>query len=696
MLRLMALLLGALISEQSIALGFASDNSAFLSQSSLPSSLQTGQKQSVSITFKNTGTTSWIREAGYALKLTSSTCNVGIKSIALPKTIGVGGTVAFKSTITAPGSPGVCSFRWRMARSNSAFGATSPSVSIRVASNFGTLEKVNAQGLAAGTASDSGDSSKPAALQFWLDQYPCSTCSIGFALADLPGKRFKFQIPSKFKDGRSHKLYVSHKDVVSGAESLLNGSGLTFTVSSVAPVGNLEATSNDAYVGPIVVGWAFDPDRSSDPISVEVYQDAPKELGGQFVSRAQTDVYRDDVNRAHGIAGEHGFVILLPSSEIHTYYVYAIDAESGASNLLESAPRTLGAEKGGFDPGMNVARAATFFLDDPNFFQTCPDASDGSGLCYRSDGAGNNLGLQSGGGFYTLATDGNSCQINSGEPSTPNSGNSNVPCPFYFDWKFDSSGKPISHLEQDTRGYKSWTTPNTYNGIQVNTPLGPNTYGGLENTIHEGDSAMTPFFDTVQSARFDLRAAFCDGSRASDPDRIVRLTYYFTAVNPHFNNPQGYATTEFSIDIIKSVRHSDPYAAVITDPVNRFVFFEDHSVDWTGSPLLVANQKTADLTVHVDASKFEIISNEAIQNALFQDRTADCSQSTLSASSWIEFEIPIRDIVASLVQQGFVSSERLAGAWYFGGMMSGIEAWGRGKTTVEIRDHKLLLRPRPF
>jgi hypothetical protein len=111
----------------------AEDESRFLSQA-VPASLGAGSSTSVSVTFMNTGTTSWTVPGGYTLACpdAATAATWEVDTVGLPGPVEVGTSVTFTFRVTAPTTPGTYNFQWRMQRGTTFFGAASPNVPIKV------------------------------------------------------------------------------------------------------------------------------------------------------------------------------------------------------------------------------------------------------------------------------------------------------------------------------------------------------------------------------------------------------------------------------------------------------------------------------------------------------------------------------------------------------------------------------------
>lgn len=95
---------------------FAQNNSEFISQL-VPQTVTPGGKYNISVTFKNTGTTTWKSSTLYRLGTQDPQDNtIWIKTtrVSLPNDVSPGQEVTFKIAITAPAKEGIYSLRWRM------------------------------------------------------------------------------------------------------------------------------------------------------------------------------------------------------------------------------------------------------------------------------------------------------------------------------------------------------------------------------------------------------------------------------------------------------------------------------------------------------------------------------------------------------------------------------------------------------
>ncbi len=113
----------------------ATNNAAFVSQS-VPSSLNTGQTVSVSVTMQNNGTTTWAAGSYYlGSQNPAANSTWGLNRINLASPVAPGSNATFTFNITAPSTPGTYNFQWQMAQDGSgSFGVASTNIAIAVGS----------------------------------------------------------------------------------------------------------------------------------------------------------------------------------------------------------------------------------------------------------------------------------------------------------------------------------------------------------------------------------------------------------------------------------------------------------------------------------------------------------------------------------------------------------------------------------
>lgn len=106
----------------------------------VPSSMVCGQTYPVSMSYKNTGTTTWTSAAGYKLQARSPTNNVNFGMNRIPLTNGPitnGGTGVFQANVIGPATAGTYYFQWEpiLDPIGQNFGVSTPAVMVTVTKN---------------------------------------------------------------------------------------------------------------------------------------------------------------------------------------------------------------------------------------------------------------------------------------------------------------------------------------------------------------------------------------------------------------------------------------------------------------------------------------------------------------------------------------------------------------------------------
>ena len=96
----------------------SSGDAAFVSYADVPSTMAAGSSATVTVTMQNTGTTTWMASAGYALGSQRPQDNEtwGLNRVSLPSDVAPNAPVDFTFTITAAETTGSPKFRWQMVR----------------------------------------------------------------------------------------------------------------------------------------------------------------------------------------------------------------------------------------------------------------------------------------------------------------------------------------------------------------------------------------------------------------------------------------------------------------------------------------------------------------------------------------------------------------------------------------------------
>ena len=121
------------------------DDAAFLWQY-VPTTMVAGQSYTVTVTMRNTGTTTWTNRNGYKLASQNPADNMtwGLNRVEIPRGRAVtpGTSVTLRFTAVAPATTGVYNFQWQMVRDTHDvgsifFGAMSPNVPVNVIGGTG-------------------------------------------------------------------------------------------------------------------------------------------------------------------------------------------------------------------------------------------------------------------------------------------------------------------------------------------------------------------------------------------------------------------------------------------------------------------------------------------------------------------------------------------------------------------------------
>jgi hypothetical protein len=106
-------------------------NDAQFVRQSVPTYMDPGATYAVSVTLRNTGTTTWAAGGTYRLK--SIGANWGSSTVVLPQSVPSGGEAIFNFNVVVPAQAGSYAFRWQMERTGIVlFGQQTPSVQITV------------------------------------------------------------------------------------------------------------------------------------------------------------------------------------------------------------------------------------------------------------------------------------------------------------------------------------------------------------------------------------------------------------------------------------------------------------------------------------------------------------------------------------------------------------------------------------
>ena len=121
-----------------VAASTGEDGASFVSQNLPVTTMTAGQSYTVSVTMKNTGSSTWTAEDGYYLGAQNpqdpvNTTWVGTGLVSLDAAVAAGEEHTFSFPVVAPATPGTYNFQWKMLRKDVAwFGAQTTNIAVPV------------------------------------------------------------------------------------------------------------------------------------------------------------------------------------------------------------------------------------------------------------------------------------------------------------------------------------------------------------------------------------------------------------------------------------------------------------------------------------------------------------------------------------------------------------------------------------
>ena len=196
------------------------DNAIYLSQS-MPGDMEPGVNYNVSVSMKNTGTTTWM-PGTYFLRLLNPTDAVAkswsVNTVQLLKPVTPGEMTTFYFRTRAPIAEGAYNIQWQMANGTIGFGEPTMSVPIRIAGTTTTTSD--------GTSVDKAPDTKPAdnaqflSISMPLDWDDGHVYDGSIMLKNtgttnwIPGE-YKMRIYSKASDNSPESVTISYIDIPS-------------------------------------------------------------------------------------------------------------------------------------------------------------------------------------------------------------------------------------------------------------------------------------------------------------------------------------------------------------------------------------------------------------------------------------------------------------------------------------------------
>jgi hypothetical protein len=115
-----------------------SNNAAFVSQT-VPATLTAGQTANVSVTMRNSGTSTWVPGTYFLGSQNPQDNNTwGLNRTSLTTSVAPGSNATFNFNITAPAAAGTYNFQWGMLQNTSFFGSFSQNVAVTITSGGGS------------------------------------------------------------------------------------------------------------------------------------------------------------------------------------------------------------------------------------------------------------------------------------------------------------------------------------------------------------------------------------------------------------------------------------------------------------------------------------------------------------------------------------------------------------------------------
>src|SRR5574343_341726 len=314
------------------------------------------------------------------------------------------------------------------------------------------------------------------------------------------------------------------------------------------------------------------------------------------------------------------------------------------AGILLSLTMSLAMAGIGFDPGMKIALAASYNPKNlQRYVESCPASP--TGRCYGT--------IPAGGGFYTLPNDVDSEEYWKDTRSVFSD---------MFKWKRDTNGDLIAELVIDSRSYPSSCTPSFYTGLQLNIPIG-DSYGGMSFS----NSAWAVPSATIDRAQLEFRATVCP----TKDDYFLTLPYY----NDGWSVPDqsGYSLAfnySFSWNTEKTpIIFSYPL-------ISQGKFMRLYRVGTETDAQLY------DTTFWIDAHKYGMLAMPPNNSAIYVGCNVDINKLpfkkvTFNVQNWLEV-LETKKLIHSIKNYK-----------YSGGIIAGVELWGRAKVVVQVKKHEM-------
>jgi hypothetical protein len=301
----------------------------------------------------------------------------------------------------------------------------------------------------------------------------------------------------------------------------------------------------------------------------------------------------------------------------------------------------------GFDPGMNKALAASMEPTTGRYQEYCPDSP--TGRCYGT--------LAAGSGFYTIPLDIDPIEVwNDTKDAFTH----------YFQWKRDAKGKLIAELQIDTRYYRSQSTPSFYAGLQENIPIGKQ-YAGI--SIY--NPLFSPNSKTIDHASLEYRAVVCPQN--NDP---YFLTLHYYSDGWSLQRQDGYS---LAFNYAYSWNTGTTPLIFESALTTQGKYMREHGFTESAARIY-------DTTFWIDSHRYGMLPMPSNNSAI-----------TVSCTKDIE-SIPFQSVTFNIQKFLTILSAKniiypVEEYQYSGGIIAGVEMWGRAKVTIQVKNHTMRDEP---
>lgn len=327
---------------------------------SWPNSGDRGTPFSGTVTFRNTGNTTWTAgesfRLGQAERYVSSATALGIGDVVVPHDVGPGGTATFAFNGTAPNENGPYTVQWQMNHNGVRFGSTSSEQTFTATGKLNrgvAYEQEVPETMVAGRPytvrlkfTNTGNTTWSSNNGYFLGSWnPDNNMRWGVARVRLPNDVipqlpgiFEFTVIAPSLPGTysfQWRMVEEGVEWFGGAspEKLITVSGPPSDV-----IGNIDNVTASGQIN----GWACST-RIDSPIDIHVYTGAEAGSSGTFLTSGRADQASEaEISAACQAAGSHRFSIQLTSEERaqragQKIYVHGISPVGRPNNAISGS-----------------------------------------------------------------------------------------------------------------------------------------------------------------------------------------------------------------------------------------------------------------------------------------------------------------------------------------------------------------------